>query len=629
MQERPFDPYLPPLDDEAAEALTPPPSEPDEPASEPAVSMLERDAVRVPLVVVGLMALVAALALALGGVDLQAASEGSDVPSETEELPLLTFDPAAPYTFRGLDLHPDQMFSDYFGGAFLSGPGSDSIAATHRDFRYRLDMYEKAYGVDDNFSIRVLDERTGETLEVFTLRDLKARYEATGSANWNDVDFPARRNATRQLIDKWAARGIPRSAITIRWGRANQTLEARERDEPYIQYEIQLARRLGLSLLATEIGTVETFNQDDLVSSVGARSRFQMMPDILSMFNVERYTVPTVAGNAVEVAEEHHPLLAMEPSLMLVRAYSNAVGHELPGISAYHTGPGNIFHLYQAYLRANAASIPDDVHVSDAYMWGVTSGFERVRAQSSFGPESRAYVMKAYGALRATENKVINPARTVQVDRVQLKPDASVTLSRLLTALSQSDRRLDWGPLAPDSLSLYERFRRINPHIALPRSTGEGVPASGDLRLTATAADGDPVRFFLPPGADDVLRRVGLDVIGEVFPFNNRTFLVQPDEVTPADRAYDQLVRDIGRFGFSIANKRRLDDLVDQFEALAAQHPESRYRQTQAKIASIHRGLWNTRAFRDLAGTVETLLTIVPQRRAIEAQATPSDAGGG
>src|SRR5690606_40860238 len=172
---------------------------------------------------------------------------------------------------------------------------------------------------------------------------------------------------------------------------------------------------------------------DDLVSSVGARSRFQMMPDILSMFNVERYTVPTVAGNAVEVAEEHHPLLAMEPSLMLVRAYSNAVGHELPGISAYHTGPGNIFHLYQAYFRAHAADPPVDGHVSDAYMWGVTDGFERVDAQSSFGPESRAYVMKAYGALRATEGKTIDPAERFRGDLVQLAAGRSTTLDRLLT----------------------------------------------------------------------------------------------------------------------------------------------------------------------------------------------------
>src|SRR5690606_1192397 len=157
------------------------------------------------------------------------------------------------------------------------------------------------------------------TLEVYTLRDLKARYQATGEIDWNDVDFPHRRNATTQLLNKWSARGIPRSALTIRWGRANQVAEARERDAPFIQYEIQLARRLGLSLLPTEIGTVETFNQDWLASPVGAESRFQLMPDIMRMFNVEQYRIPTASGVAVQVREQRHPLLAMEPSMMLVR----------------------------------------------------------------------------------------------------------------------------------------------------------------------------------------------------------------------------------------------------------------------------------------------------------------------
>ena len=48
-----------------------------------------------------------------------------------------------------------------FGGAFLQAAGADSSTGD-RDFRYRLDMYRKAYGIDDNFTIRVMDERSGE-----------------------------------------------------------------------------------------------------------------------------------------------------------------------------------------------------------------------------------------------------------------------------------------------------------------------------------------------------------------------------------------------------------------------------------------------------------------------------------
>src|SRR5690606_28302477 len=145
------------------------------------------------------------------------------------------------------------------------------------------------------------------------------------------------------------------------------------------------------------------------------------------------------------VREELHPLLSMEPSMMLVRAYSNAVGHELPGISAYHTGPGNIFILYQSYIRAHAADPPTDGHVSDAYMWGVTDGFEAVDARSSLGPESRAYVLKAYGALRATEDELVDPAETFRGERVQLRPAAATTLARLLETLAAAPR-LNWGP---------------------------------------------------------------------------------------------------------------------------------------------------------------------------------------
>ena len=334
-----------------------------------------------------------------------------------------------------------------------------------------------------------------------------------------------------------------------------------------------------------------------------------MMPDIMNMFNVENYTLGVASGGTVQVREEYHPLLSMEPSLMLVRAYSNAVGHELPGISAYHTGPGNIAKLYREYIRANPGEARGQ-HVSDAYMWGVTDGFERVDAVSSFGPQSRVYVLKAYGALRATEDQLIDPADTFRGERVRIRDGETVSLSRILTALEPHARRLEWGPA--EGTSMYEKFRDINPHIDLPRGSGTGVPASGDLRLVATSG-GDPVRFFLPAGATAVLRRVGLDVIGEAEPFDEETYLLDPAEVTATDREYAQLVSDTGRFGFTRANKNRLDRIHDRLQTLASQNPDSRYRQTQAKVARIHRSVWQTANFRELIATTETLLSVDPR----------------
>src|SRR5690606_18549735 len=133
---------------------------------------------------------------------------------------------------------------------------------------------------------------------------------------------------TRRLVEKYAKKGIPKADITVKWGRKNQVLEARRNEAAFIEYEVRLARYLGLSLLATEIGTVETFNRDRLVSTVGARSRYQMMPYLLRQRGIHHYELANAAGKKVSVFEEWHPLLTMEPAMLTLRGYSNAVGHE-------------------------------------------------------------------------------------------------------------------------------------------------------------------------------------------------------------------------------------------------------------------------------------------------------------
>lgn len=525
--------------------------------------------------------------------------------------------PSRPYRLADLTLHPDKSFDAYFSGAFFTdgqrvGDSQEgSVMQAVDDFRKQLDIYRRRAGEDDNFTIRVYDNRTWQTLEVFSLREEREKFENGASANWGRIDA-LRRDASNGLISKWVARGVPRDAIATRWGRLNQIKEAREREAAYIEYEIRYARQLGLSLLTTEIGTVETFNQDWLVSPAGARGRYQMMPDILDLFELRTYALPAASGT-VTVREELHPLLGLIGSFQLVRGYSNSVGHEIPGVSAYHTGPGNIFTVYQSFLRAKANNPGvQDASVIEAYMWGVTSGFERVWKQSSFGPASRGYVLSAYGALRAVDELPIDPSRTLFTERVQLTSGAQISLRQLLDLLEPHGGRLNWGA-GVESGNAYERFRQLNSHMALPASNNDSetvIPAGGDVRLTA-AVSGKPVRFFVPHGTTELLQRVRPDLLDtrRTFRFDDTAFAdpAVNGEKTQYDYAYDELVRDIGQFGFSIENRNRLEGLYRRFVAMAEENP-SHYRETQRIVITIHRRVWMTRGFRDLAGTVQNVL---------------------
>lgn len=526
--------------------------------------------------------------------------------------------PRRPFRLVDLDLHPDRIFGNYFSGAFFTDgqmrparAGSGSTISAHEDFRHQLEIYRKRAGIDDNFTIRVYDNRTWQTIEVFVLREQRERYEQTGTANWDHIDG-LRRAAANQLTSKWIARGVPREAISMRWGRRNQIHEARQREKTIIEYEIRYARQLGLSLLTTEIGTVETFNQDWLVSPANARGRYQMMPDILDLFELRSFQLPSANGN-VRVREELHPLLSLKGSFQLVRGYSNAVGHEIPGISAYHTGPGNIFVVYTNFLRAHAGR-PEvrNTSVIDAYMWGVTSGFERIWAQSSFGPASRGYVLAIYGALRAVEEKPIDPEMTLLTERVQLAAGQQISLQSLLELLEPHEGRLEWGH-GVDSGNAYERFRQLNPHIALPASGTDVqtlVPSGGNVRLSAVVG-GNPVRFFLPYGATELLERIrpGLLNAQRTFRFNEDAFAnpAVTGEKLRVDYEYEELVRDIANFGFTRSNQNRLERLYHQMVELAQQNP-SQFRIAQLKIITIHRRVWQTRRFQELASAVQTVI---------------------
>jgi len=519
-------------------------------------------------------------------------------PAPGEASPSAT-SPSAP-ALEDLSAHPSTKLAPYFAPS--ASVSSASTSAVLPQFHDLLDQYVLQQTQDDNFTIRVLDRRSNEVLELFELTELRAAYRRGKNLDWKTVD-ERRYEAMEQLVDTYEQRGVPVDDIIVRWGRANQVRAAHERGRPYQAYERRLAEYLGLSLLATEIGTVETFNQDHLVSAAGARSRYQMLPWVLRRSGVNEYTLPTETDSWVRVREERHPLLVLEPAFLLLRGYVNAVGHEIPGLSAYHTGPGNIFKLYRQYYTASD-HFTSSATVADAYAWAVTEGFDTVSKNSTFGGDSRGYVPAAYGALMAREDQPLDLSPSLQAARLQLKPGATITLRELLAPLDsagQSQGLSGWGPRADDG-TIYERFRALNPHIDLPPSNDGAVPEGGNVRFIS-AVDGKAVRFFLPLRAPAILRTAGLDAIdpSATFRYEDSTYAgPAPSQVTRWDRQYEALVNDIAHFGFTKQNRDRLLRLHDRFETLAEQRP-TRYRRRQLRIISIHRRLWRSAPWEELA----------------------------
>ena len=331
------------------------------------------------------------------------------------------------------------------------------------------------------------------------------------------------------------------------------------------------------------------------------------MPFLLRLNDIHRYRLGTAAGNTIRVYEERHPLLTMETAFTTIAGYRNAVGHEIPGLSAYHSGPGNIFMVYRTFLEKGGDFHTRESTVMDAYIWAITDGFDKL-SSSSFRTHSRGYVASAYGSLRATESLPIDKTATLQVERVQLRNGERINLSRLLELLPGAD-------LA--ETNAYDRFREHNPHFLLPeRSENQpGVPLRGDVQLVSRSGQ-VPVRFFLPAGSIQALFAAGFDGIDpeKTFHFGQDTYggaswsysASDSSDAFPGtvwDRQYHELVQEIGRFGFTNENRERLAALTERFEALAGEQP-SLYRDMQLKIIRTHHRLWHSDVFDRLAAVV-------------------------
>ncbi|MFK7844585.1 MAG: hypothetical protein AB8G77_04730 [Rhodothermales bacterium] len=525
--------------------------------------------------------------------------------AEAPEAPLSENPTPAPkestlFSFVDLDTHPDVLHGEYTAATFLSLDDHPVDNQHLSDFRDLLNIYVSRQADDDNFTVRVIDRRTSGLLERYTMEDLRQTYIETGKADWAEIDA-MRGTMSGRLIGKYRRRGVPMEDIMIKWGRQDQVKEARVRDEPYISYEIRLSQMLNLSLLSTELGTVETFNDDKLVSTVGARSRYQIMPYMLRRFGIYTYDLHTPKGETVEVREEWHPLLTMEASFTIIKGYSNAVGHEIPGISAYHTGPFNIFKIYNKYLTKEKPLFTPSATVMDAYLWALTEGFEEVSEDSGFRQYSRSYIPTAYGSLKGAELIPVDTARTEKVERVQTVQGERMYLAELLEQLKEVDTSLDWSRGSADTL-YYDRFRTLNPHIDLPEYSGEElVPENGNVLLT-TRQSSRPVRFFLPVGSTDLLVRAGYNKLdaAKTFKFDNNTYIQPEEDITVWDKQYAMLVDDIKHFGFTNENRTRLYIFAERFEKLHEANP-THYRSLQLKIIMLHKNLWRTRYWSELA----------------------------
>ena len=174
-------------------------------------------------------------------------------------------------------------------------------------------------------------------------------------------------------------------------------------------------------------------------------------------------------------------------------------------------------------------------------------------------------------------------------------------LTELLAALQNFDARLDWGPAAADT-SYYNRFKALNPHIVLPPAEGDSlVPDAGNVLLT-TRRSSRPVRFFLPQGASSMLESAGLNKLDpeHTFVFNHDTYTHTEAQVTVWDKQYEALVDDIKHFGFTNENRTRLYILAERFEKLY-ETDASHYRYLQLQIINMHKNLWRTRYWSELA----------------------------
>jgi hypothetical protein len=180
----------------------------------------------------------------------------------------------------------------------------------------------------------------------------------------------------------------------------------------------------------------------------------------------------------------------------------------------------------------------------------------------------------------------------MRAELVTMRRGASITLVEVLEILKNHD--LDWTPY--DSTSVYEAFRSFNSHIELPRPASSGrIPNGASLKLTNPSRTLS-LRFFLPIGSTEILKKAGKNVFDEdalrIFDDNTYADPAETHQKSLLDWEYERLVGRIGRFGFTKEIRKRVSEIAEQMEKLAEAKPTP-YRRSQAIIAGMHQRLWS------------------------------------
>jgi hypothetical protein len=84
--------------------------------------------------------------------------------------------PEGAFALKDHDLHPMRIYPPFFLGQNNPGP---PLSPYYQEFFNILSIYEKRQGIDDNFSLRVINNATNELLEVHVLEAERAFYRAS------------------------------------------------------------------------------------------------------------------------------------------------------------------------------------------------------------------------------------------------------------------------------------------------------------------------------------------------------------------------------------------------------------------------------------------------------------------
>ena len=237
--------------------------------------------------------------------------------------------------------------------------------------------------------------------------------------------------------------------LHFRIGYANTLQQGLNRYAQYSPYFEILAQTAGLDKRLGMLAIQETNFNLTSISKVHCEGPFQ-----LGRYEarVEGLIVPPGkrGGNNNHVNESFHPLLAAPAAFNTVKKYSLLTGSLLSGISAYHTGPGNI-----AAMRALAILHPDlptkthkdiETAIAEYYFKNDTAKEDATKKQSTAQSTNQNTVDECGVPIKKTTNStpeslsqlawMINDGWKIPQNRSSYKSASSGYLPRLLAIIA-------------------------------------------------------------------------------------------------------------------------------------------------------------------------------------------------